>query len=59
MTRWLLLLASASAWVLTSMLLADLLRVWESPTSVRWHALVPLGGLALVCAVFWPRRRVR
>ena len=49
--RW-MLLATASAWVLLSMLLGDLLRVWESPAPVRWHALVPFAGLAVVLAVF-------
>jgi hypothetical protein len=53
------LLASASAWVLFSMRLADILRVWESPATVRWHAIVPFTGLVLVCAIFWPRRPVR
>ena len=48
----LLLLTTASAWVLLSMLLGDLLRVWESPKPVRWHAIVPLAGAALVWAVF-------
>ena len=49
--RW-MFMAAASGWILFSMLLGDVLRVWESPASIRWHAIVPLVGLAIVWAIF-------
>ena len=57
MSRRVLLPATATAWLLFSMLLGDTLRVWESPTPLRWHALVPWLGLAAVIAVSWMAER--
>ena len=57
MSRRVLLPATAAAWLLFSMLLGDALRVWESPSPVRWHALVPWLGLAVVVAVSWRAER--